>query len=487
MTSHSPTTTRPVSLGDQMAGVVFALLGTFLVAVVVGRVSHPAGAAIGLTGAIATFVVAARSWLLAELRHREMLRDPAFWGLVAVAAAPFFPARLGPSVTGLSLDDLPLLVGTLLLVIGVTQREGIRRLLHPVAVPLYLFAAWSALAASLNGELMIGARALVRWGVVGLLLAAVAVVARRPGWAWTVAVVIVLFGFLQALFGLWAYYANWTMNTTERLYHIGLERWRPWESLRLVSPGRITGTLGVASNFFGALMIFPTVLAGALFTHASGPRARIAAGIVTAATFVALALSFTRASVLGALAGFIIVIVVTRSWKLVVLVVATVVAVGFLTPVVQRIDTANNRARLTETAAAIISRRPVLGIGDYETGAKDVLTPEELSRVANERGEVITPHNSFLRAAAETGIIGGLLLLVAAVIPGLLALWGAFRYQADRVLLGGFAGAMAGFGLQTFSNNLLHIPNVSPYYWLAAGAAVGLVWRRRDAETVKEP
>jgi len=471
------TSPRATSLSvppGRVFGLVAGLLGVWVAAVVVGRVSHPAGAVVGIAGAVGVLAFHGRAWILSALREAGMLADPVLWGVAVVAAAPFFPGRLGPNVFGVSVDDLPLFVGTVLVAVGVWRVEGLRRLFAPVAWPLYGFALWSAVALVSHGDAAAGGRALVRWGVIAVLFAGVVVVARRPGYGRVVVGAVLLFGLLQALFGLWAYYADWTMNTSARLYHVGLQRWRPWEDLRLVSPGRITGSLGVASNFFGGLMIVPTVLAVGLFAGVEDRRLQAAAAATAFVGFFALVLSFTRASILGAAVGFLVVVVVTRRIRVVPLVLVLVLAAGLATPIVQRLGVGNNRATLLRTAVELVRGSPLTGVGEFEEGARSSLTPEQLRQVANQRGEVITPHDSFLRAATETGIPGGILLFLAAVLPGVVVLAAAFGDRPERFLLAGIAGALAGFGLQTFSNNLLHIPNVSPSYWLVAAAGVGV-------------
>lgn len=457
------------------------LLGAGVMATLVGLVSVPAGAFVGAIGVIAAFELSLRRWLVPRLRELDMLTDPALWGVVALSAAPFFPARLGPSFQGISLDDLPLLVGSVALVVGVMRREGIRSLWQPVALPIALFAVWSTVAAFIGGDPVTGARSLIRWGVIALAFAAVIAVSRRPGYSRFIIGTVLIVGVLQAGFGLWAYTVDWLVEGEGRLYQIGLERWRSFETPFVdISPGRITGFLGIASNFYGAVLIIPTTLAVAAFSRARERWAIIGYGLAAVVVLTALSLSYTRASLLGALFGLIIVIAAVRNWRVVGLVALMFAVVLVLTPVSQRITYGQNRGDLIRSALTLISKAPIVGIGDYEEGAKEWLTAEELAPISNQQGDVVTPHNSYLRAAAETGLPGGILLLIASMLPGVIVLLGAFRRIPGWVMLAGIAGGLAGFGLQATSNNLFHIPNVAPIYWLVAGAGVGAVLLERQ-------
>jgi O-antigen ligase len=270
---------------------------------------------------------------------------------------------------------------------------------------------------------------------------------------------------------------DWFVRSDVRLYAIGLEPWRPWEPLATSTSGRITGTLGISSNFFGALMIIPTTLAAGLFGGAATRKVRWAFALSAFATTMALSLSFTRASIVAMFVGFVVLAIAMRRIRVLALVVALVIAVLVLTPVATRFGAEHNRFNLISTALDVISSRPFTGAGEYTEGGADL--SDDVATITNQQGDVITPHNSFLLAAAETGIPGGGLLLLGAALPGAFVLIAAFRRRPEQAVLAGLAAGMAGYGVQTFSNNLFHIPNVVPFYWLAAAAGVGVVWRLR--------
>ena len=126
--------TVPRTLERSTADLIFSLFAVWAAALAVGLLSHLAGAVVGIAGGIGVLAYHTRSWIIPRLRDNEMLRDPAIWGITVLAVAPFFPARIGPNVVGLSIDDLPIFIGTALLVFGVSRREGLRSLArHPQA------------------------------------------------------------------------------------------------------------------------------------------------------------------------------------------------------------------------------------------------------------------------------------------------------------------------------------------------------------------
>jgi len=472
------TTVAPSDTGEsRFAGLIFSLAAVWVAATGFGLFSVALGAVAGAAGFIAAVVYHARSWIIGWLRGHDLLRDPATWGVLLIAAAPFFIGRVGPSFRGISLDDVPLVVGTLLVAISVLRSQGWRRLFHPVAIPLAAFAIWSAFAALINGDATGAIQSLGRWGLVALAVAALARFAERPAGTRLIVAALLFFGLVQAAFGLWAYVVDWMVESDVRLYAIGLEPWRPWEPLVNSTSGRITGTLGISSNFFGALMIIPTALAVGLFGGAKTGKARWAYALCAFGTAMALSFSFTRASLVGMLVGFAVLVIATRKIRVLGLVVALVIAALVLTPVATRFGAEHNRFSLFSIAIDVVTDRPFTGAGEYNEGGANL--SEDVATITNEQGDVITPHNSFLLAAAETGVPGGLLLLIGAALPGVLALIASFRRRPEQAALAGLAAGMAGYGVQTFSNNLFHIPNVVPFYWLAAAAAAGIVWHLR--------
>lgn len=449
--------------GANLALGTLGLMAGFVAALIAGLISHTAGAVVAI---IALLGLAA--WWVPRVSG-DSWRDPVVLGVGIIAASPLVPARLGSGFAGLSPDDVPLILGTLLLLVPVLRSKSWRGLVHWVSIPLWLFALWSGVAALATGEASIVAlvRGLGRWGLVALAASLLlhVMAERRDAMAIALGTIFVV-GLANALFGLWAYLVDWTVLSEDRAVLIGLELWRWYQPLVETTPGRIAGTLGVSSNFFGALMLFPSFLALAWAAVAKETLERVAAWTAYTAVFLGLVLSYTRASLVAAAGAGLLLLLLLRSRQAAILAVAVLTFSLVATPLASRfVDEGNDRAALAGRTFDRISENPTFGMGAGSlTGG---MFDPELDAI------VATPHNSFLLAAAETGAVGGLLLLLAAVLPGAIAVWAIWRGSRHPLLLALTAGALA-FGVQTFSNNLFHMQTVAAWYWVAAAVIVSL-------------
>ncbi len=461
---------------DPLPAAILAMTAVWAVAVAAG-LYHPAWGAVAAVAG--SGVVAWRVLRRPEVAARAdgAATDPGVWGLVLMAASPLVPARLGPSVAGIGIDDIPMIVGTLLASVSVVRREGPKALLTPIAAPLYLFAAWSGISTVFGGDLDAGtvARGAGRWLLVALAFSAAVVVARRPGRARWVFSAVLAVGVAEALFGIWAYLVDWAPTSPQRALLIGMERWREYQPLYGQVPGRVTGTLGVSSNFFGALMLAPVMVAAGRFAKASQRFEAVAYGIATAATLFALVLSYTRASVVALLGGTLFLLLALRRLRPTLLLVGLLVAASLLTPMASRFREGNDRLALAQRSLETIEQRPVtgLGAGDFVDAQFDEERPVLIA----------TPHNSFLLAAAETGIPGGVLLFLAAAVPGAVMAFAVVVRRRREPMLVAATAALFAFGIQTFSNNLFHIPAVAVGYWLVAAAGLGVLRGGRPTPT----
>lgn len=449
--------------GPNLALGVLGLFAVFVTALIAGWFSHTAGAIVGVIGLLGLVV-----WWAPQLESTA-LRAAGVLGLVVIGASPFVPARLSAGVAGLSPDDAPLLLGTLLVGWSVIRSQGWRGAFHWAASPMWAFAAWNGVVVLLASDTSLAAlaRGPGRWALVALAFSLmINFLRQRPELIAVVVSVIVLVGLAEALFGLWSYLVDWTIRSDVRAVLVGLELWRWYQPLVETTPGRISGTLGVSSNFFGALMLIPAMVTLAWAAQAREVLGRVASGLAFAAIFFALVLSYTRASVIAVVGAGLLLVVMLRNRPVTVLAVGVLAVSLIVTPILSRfVDEDNDRLALTERALEEIAENPEFGLGaGSQTGG--TIDPDLQVLVA-------TPHNSFLLAGAETGAAGGLLLLAGALLPGAIGAWAIVRGRRDPWLLGLTAGLLA-FGVQTFSNNLFHIPTVAAWYWLSAAAVVVL-------------
>ncbi|NOY55793.1 MAG: O-antigen ligase family protein [Actinobacteria bacterium] len=254
---------------------------------------------------------------------------------------------------------------------------------------------------------------------------------------------------------------------------IGIEAIRAYDPIYTLAPGRAVGTLGLASNFLGAYMLIPAALILGFGTIASRRRDIAAWSALYVLVFWALALTYTRASLIAIVVGAVGYFLWTRRTRMLPAFALALVSVILFTPFLSRFSLGNDRARLTSQAIEVIREHPVSGVGAGE------YTPAETSRPTQENqpdgpDRSITPHNSFLLYASELGIPGGLLALLAVALPFLGALGRSPRgpFDSPAILAVAIAAGLGSFALQTLSNNLLHIPVVTVQFWIAATVGV---------------
>ncbi|MFC0534082.1 O-antigen ligase family protein [Phytohabitans kaempferiae] len=247
---------------------------------------------------------------------------------------------------------------------------------------------------------------------------------------------------------------------------------------------RISGPFSQSTTFGRYLMFM--VIFGCGVHRFLGRRAKLALGALLAVSMVFLVLTNTRSAILGAAIGLVVVAVLHRSARLVVaLCLAAVAAVAVAPGVADRFaqlgaarevggdPTGNTLAWRAEYWAQVVTlanRNPVTGIGPNMT--------------QRETDEAKKPHNDFLRAYVETGVLGllaylGMILLclhtaalaVRRAPPGTLA----------RGIAVGFAGCAVAFVAVSAASNV--ISNVvTLWYFVAFAAMAGLVASRPAQE-----
>ena len=456
--------TQPsVDAARQGAIAVFGLIGATIIAVVVAAsTTTEIGGVTGFAVALAVLVAALRP--LPVRSYIESL-DP----LPAAAIALFLLGALIPASTGIdivrgiSLDDFATLVALAMALIWMATNRS-SWTVPRVAVPLLALIAWLLVTFVIVGPSL---RALLvgpgRWSIYAVML--IAAISwfhdRRLRW-WFVGVLIAIAG-TQSLIAIWAYHADWLIDG----FYVGIERFRWYEPLFDDVPGRATGLLGISSNFFGAYTLIPAFIA--LGAAVRSRSQWMSAALIAAFAVFAYAgiLSYTRMTLVALLLGLIGYVVVARPYRVVPAVVVIVALAVVATPIVSRFQEGNNRQALAGEAGQTIFDNPFAGVGsgnyldaELESGG-DVIT--------------VTPHNSFLLQASESGIVGGLLLVIA-VAAVLAAAWGGSipRRAGPGVMATAAFAAMGAVLVQTMSNNLLHIPPVATQFWMVAAA--GAAW-----------
>lgn len=247
---------------------------------------------------------------------------------------------------------------------------------------------------------------------------------------------------------------------------------------------RISGPFS-QSTTFGRYLMFMVIFGFGVYRFL-GRRWRVALGALLAASLVFLLLTNTRSAILGAVIGLLVVAVLHRSVRLLAaLGVAAVLGVAVIPGVADRFaqlgaareigagPTGNTLAWRMSYWSEIVSlanRNPVTGIGPNMT--------------QRETDEAKKPHNDFLRAYVETGVLGllaYLAMLLLCLHTAALALRRAPPGTLARGIAVGFAGCAVAFVAVSAASNV--ISNVvTLWYFVAFAAAAGAV-----ARAVEEP
>jgi O-antigen ligase len=236
---------------------------------------------------------------------------------------------------------------------------------------------------------------------------------------------------------------------------------------------RITGPFA-QSTTFGRYLMFLLVFGVAVYRYLAGWW-RAAMAVLLGLSFVFLLLTNTRSAILGAAIGLVVVAVLHRSARmLVALCLTAVLGLAFLPAVGDRFaqladaravggaPTGNTLAWRFGYWAEIVplaNRNPVTGIGPTMTQFQT--------------DEAKKPHNDFLRAYVETGVIGlaaYLAMVVLMLLAGLRALRRAPPGTLQRGIAVGFVGCAVAFVAVSAASNV--VSSVATLWYLVAFAAV---------------
>ena len=252
---------------------------------------------------------------------------------------------------------------------------------------------------------------------------------------------------------------------------------------------RVVGTF-VQSNAFGAYLMLLVIVGVAVFPNVHG-RVRTGLAVLLAACAVCLILTYTLAAMLGALVG-LIVVGLKQSKRLLLALATVLVLILALAPTLSgRLDSITNASSYGQGAnhtgnslawrlaywsqiVHLADRNPATGIG---YGMTSQLTQQNKQ-----------PHNDYLRAYVETGLVGlAVYLVVMALLirVGLRAARAAPPGTLDRGVAVGYLGCAVAFAVTSLTSN--EINGVAQLWYFVAFAAAASTVRRRASDTRTPP
>lgn len=427
------------------------------------------GPAWAFASAIGLVLVAAVAATLASKRVGWPPAGP----LALLAGTPLVPHV--PLGLGISLDDVLPLVGLVMLAAYAPWRKravGARLRSWPLGITLVglgLMSTAGALSATVHAGSASDWLTLLGRGsgrhlfLAGLLLT---VTATDPRWRRrrVVATALALVGLAEALFGLAAFALPLPGG-------VGLEAARKNSVLYGMVAGRIAGTTGLSPDFLGIVLACTALLSMGLALD-EPRRAHSSFWFGAAgAQALALALTFTRASLLLFTIAAVVLLFLHRRATLAFVVVALIVLVGWQSAVGTRfLRETTDRLALWTSAATMMVDHPLVGVGPGRMLDATRANPGRYQDTPAGTA-VSNAHNAVLLAGAETGVLGAIGALAVLIGLSIVAI-SALRqvWIRDTAVLRASALAVVCFVAQSMTNNLLTVGVTSVVGYLIAAS-----------------
>jgi putative inorganic carbon (hco3(-)) transporter len=243
---------------------------------------------------------------------------------------------------------------------------------------------------------------------------------------------------------------------------------------------RITGPFST-SNVFARYLMLMIIFGVALYPHL-GRRLRLALGAALALSSVFLLLTYTRTAIIGTAIGVVLVGALHSRRLLLGLLVLAVCA--FL--LVPQLSSRFTQLGESATPADVASRNTLTWRINYWTEVLPLANSSPVTGIGLTSTQFATdeakqPHNDFVRAYVETGLIGlgaYLAVLVALVALGLRAVRVSPPGTLDRGVAVGFLGCAVAFVAVSLAANVLSNV-VLLWYLFAFAAAASFVARQQ--------
>ncbi|HEY3375698.1 MAG TPA: O-antigen ligase family protein [Candidatus Aquicultor sp.] len=389
--------------------------------------------------------------------------------LVVIAPLANIKVNLGP----IPLDVVTICMGLIILSYMI-HNAGKRN--SSTATPFtWAFLAFfiiSAISMVIAPSMVEAATTFMRFAGYFLLVAVIGrSVKSRETLTW-ILVLMVAAGAVTALYGIYQYIYIPDSSAKIGVYGLGQDV--------LARAGSTFGN----SNFYAEYLVLIVPIGLALTIGSRNWFRRTIIGSATILLFIALVLTYTRGSWLGAAIGIVLMSLLTEAWLFWVwaglFAVALVAAPGVANRVASMADmsggTAGFRMRLWHIAYGIIREHPLIGIGigNYYEAFTNYIFKHPESSV----GWVIYgAHNSYLTLFAETGVFGILSFIAIILISIRYGLFLAHAKAQDKYLSwinsALFAGVV-GFAINSLTSNSFHHPQGAVFFWVALGLQVAI-------------
>jgi hypothetical protein len=394
---------------------------------------------------------------------------PAVAFTVLIALTPAMP-HVALGSTGLDVTDLPALAAAAVGLWAALRYPAWRAVGLVRAPEVWALAAmvpFTLIAALRAGSVHSLAAGPARWALNAVLVGCAYLLLRSRADGVRMLRALVAVATFEALFGLVAYALRWVGPGG----YIGIS-FNGGSIGGMPVWGRVTGTTGMASTFVGGL--FALALPIAVGLAMAAVRGRRWPWVVAAVViFFGLAFTLSRVPIaLGTAAVIVLLLASTRPRVWVPTVTAALVLL-LATPL---------RARMTNFST---DRVPLWKVGwrmftdnwAFGVGPGNYLDYMPTYQLPGDPAAPVTPHNSLLYVASESGVFAALALAVAIGL--------ALRFVASRraLVLAPALGFIA-FALNAMTTNLFSIASMAIAAWMLAPAVAAIRRERPPADSV---
>jgi putative inorganic carbon (hco3(-)) transporter len=254
---------------------------------------------------------------------------------------------------------------------------------------------------------------------------------------------------------------------------------------------RITGPF-LQSNNFGRYLMLMIIFGVGIYPHLDRRQRRPLAVLLTLSSCFML-LTYTRTAIIGAVLGLLVIGIIQSKRLLLGMLLFTVCALLVVPELSSRFTTLST----SDSASASSSNGNTLAWRlDYWTEVlplanRNPVTGIGLGQTARETEAEKQPHNDFIRAYVETGLIGlvaYLAMLAALVATGIRAVRTSPRGSFGRGVGAGMLGCSVAFIANSLSANVISNVVTLWYLFAFAAAASAVVWQQtRQPEPAAPP
>jgi len=255
---------------------------------------------------------------------------------------------------------------------------------------------------------------------------------------------------------------------------------------------RIVGTFN-QSNDFGRYLMLMIIMGAAMYPHLD-KKWRPPAALMMAGMSVFLLLTYTRSALVAAVLGLIVVGLVQSKRLLGALAAAAMAAMLVVPSLSGRFSDLSQSQSKSTTSQTSSSGNSLSWRLSYWTQVLPLANSNPVTGIGLNMTKYTTdqakqPHNDFIRAYVETGLIGlfaYLAMMVALLGIGRRAVRDAPKGSFDRGVAAGFLGCAVAFvAVSSVANVISNVVNL--WYFFAFAAAASAVAQRHESHSPEDP